>query len=136
MLVLVTGGRGFLGAHVCDALRAAGHEAVALGRSDGDLAVPGVAERLLDEHRPDTVVHLAAVMPDDEPRSLEEVARLACRLSGAPESLIELVDPPVGPAPVLEELDVEPLRALGWQPTVELDDGMRRTLDWLSSPAA
>ena len=73
---------------------------------------------------------------DDEPRSLEEVARLACRLSGAPESLIELVDPPVGPAPVLEELDVEPLRALGWQPTVELDDGMRRTLDWLSSPAA
>ena len=52
--------------HVCDELRAAGHEAIALGRSDGDLAVPGVAERLLDEHRPDTVVHLAAVMPDDE----------------------------------------------------------------------
>jgi dTDP-glucose 4,6-dehydratase len=64
--VLVTGGRGFIGAHVCDALRAAGHETVALGRADGDLAEPGVFERLLDAHPPDAVVHLAAVMPGDE----------------------------------------------------------------------
>lgn len=66
MRVLVTGGRGFLGAHVCDALRADGCEAVALGRADGDLAEPGVAERLVGEHEPDAVVHLAAVMPGDE----------------------------------------------------------------------
>ena len=52
MRVLVTGGRGFIGAHVCDALRDAGHEAVALGRVDGDLAEAGVAERLLAEHGP------------------------------------------------------------------------------------
>ena len=256
MRVLVTGGRGFLGTHVCDALRAAGHDAIPLGRADGDLAEPGVAGLLLDEHRPDVVVHLAAVMPDDprlaqnapitalvaqaceergvrllhgsttsvyaddtpyadskrasedaagdatllrfafpygpgqrrgaiptmlkqaragepvvvyrgwkrsfcfagdaaravvllldrhgawdigradDPRTLEEIARLACRVSAAPESLIELRDPPVGPAPVLGQLDVEPLRDLGWQPGVDLEDGMRRTLDWLLSPPA
>ncbi|HWX10366.1 MAG TPA: NAD(P)-dependent oxidoreductase [Gaiellaceae bacterium] len=256
MKVLVTGGRGFLGGHVCDALRVAGHEAIPLGRADGDLAEPGVAAALLDEHRPDVVVHLAAVMPDDprlaqnapitalvaqacgergvrmshgsttavyadatpyadskraseeaaagatllrfafpygpgqrrgaiptmlkqaragepivvyrgwrrsfcfagdaaravvllldrhgawdvgrddDPRTLEEVARLACRVSGAAESLIEIVDPPVGPALVLEQLDVEPLRGLGWRPQVSLEDGIRRTLDWLLSPPA
>jgi nucleoside-diphosphate-sugar epimerase len=64
--VLVTGGRGFLGGHVCDALRDAGHEAIGLGRADGDLAEPGIAEGLVERHRPDVVVHLAAVMPGDE----------------------------------------------------------------------
>ena len=66
MRVLVTGGHGFIGTHVCDALRGLGHEAVGLGRADGDLAEDGAAERLLDEHRPDAVVHLAAVMPGDD----------------------------------------------------------------------
>ena len=259
MRVLITGGRGFLGGHVCDALRAAAHEAIPLGRIDGDLAVPGVAAGLLDEHRPDAVVHLAAVMPDDDrlaqnapitalvaeacaergvrllhgsttsvyadetpyadskraseeaagdatvlrfafpygpgqrrgaiptmlrqalagepivvyrgwarsfcfagdaaravvvvleadddrrvwdvgrdddPRTLLAVAQLACRLAGAPEALIEAVDPPAGPAPVLGRLDLDPLYALGWRPEVALEDGMRRTLDHLSSPLA
>jgi dTDP-glucose 4,6-dehydratase len=258
MRVLVTGGRGFLGGHVCDALRAAGHEAIALGRLDGDLAEPGVAARLLDEHRPDVVVHLAAAMPDDarlmqnapitalvaqacaehgvrllhgsttsvygdetpyadskrasetaaagatilrfsfpygpgqrrgaiptmlrqalaaepivvyrgwersfcfagdaaravvilleedadgawdvgrddDPRTVAEVAELACSLTGAPQRLIEVVDPPAGPAAVLERLDLDPLRALGWLPEIELADGMKRTLDWLLSPPA
>lgn len=256
MRVLVTGGRGFLGVHVCDALRTAGHDAIPLGRADGDLAVPGVAELLLDEHRPDAVVHLAAVMPDDdrlaqnapiaalvaeacaergvrlvhgsttsvyaddtpyadskrasedavgdatilrfafpygpgqrrgaiptmltqalagEPvvvyrgwersfcyagdaaravallleahgafdvgrdddrRSLEDVARLACHAVGASETLIELREPPPGPVSVLEPLDLEPLRERGWTPEVALEDGMRRTLDGLLSPPA
>jgi nucleoside-diphosphate-sugar epimerase len=51
---------------VADALRADGHEAIPLGRADGDLAEPGVAERLVEEHEPESVVHLAAVMPGDE----------------------------------------------------------------------
>jgi dTDP-glucose 4,6-dehydratase len=254
--VLVTGGRGFLGGHVCEALTAAGHDAIALGRADGDLAEPGVFERLLDEHSPAAVIHLAAVMPDDErleqnapitelvaracreravkllqgsstavydddtpyadskraseeaaagatilrfawpygvgqrrgaiptmlrealagapivvyrgwkrsfcfagdtaravvvlldagaegawdigrdddPRPLHEVAQLACRLAGAPETLIEVVEPPPGPAPELRALGLAPLHALGWQPRVTLEDGMRLTLDWLESP--
>jgi dTDP-glucose 4,6-dehydratase len=257
MRVLITGGRGFLGGHLCEALTAAGHDAIPLGRADGDLAEAGVIERLLDQHAPDAVVHLAAVMPDDdrlaqnapitelvaracaardirllhgsttsvyaddtpyaeskraselaagdatllrfsfpygpgqrrgaiptmlrqaigrEPivvyqgwqrsfcfaadaahavvlvldanavgifdigrdddsRTLHEIAQLACGLANAPEELIEVVDPPVGPAPVLEQLDLAGLRGLGWRPTVELEDGMQRTLEWLSSPA-
>jgi nucleoside-diphosphate-sugar epimerase len=255
--VVVTGGRGFLGGHVCGALVAAGHEAIPLGRVDGDLAEPGVVEHLLDEHRPDAVVHLAAAMPgddrlaqnapitalvaqacaargirllhgsttsvyaddtpyaeskraseqaagdatllrfafpygpgqrrgaiptmlrqaldreqvvvyrgwarsfcfaadaaravvllldagatgshdigrDDDSRTLHEIAQIACRLTNAPDELIVLADPPVGPAPTLDRLDVAGLRELGWRPEVELEDGMGRTLEWLSSPA-
>ena len=257
MRILVTGGRGFLGGHVCEALAAAGHDAIPLGRSDGDLAEPGVIERLLDEQRPEVVVHLAAVMPgderlaqnapitervaracaergirllhgsttavyadetpyaeskraseraagdatllrfafpygpgqrrgaiptmfrqaldrepivvyggwersfcfaadaaravvvlldanstgvhdvgrDDDPRTLLEIAQLACRLADAPAELIEVVDPPVGPAPTLDRLNLDGLHELGWRPEVELEDGMRRTLEWLSSLA-
>lgn len=253
MRVLVTGGHGFLGAHVCEALLAHGHEAVALGRADGDLAEPGVAERFVAEHDPDAVVHLAATMPgderlvqnapitalvaaacasrgvplfhgsttsvyadetpyaeskraseeaagdatllrfhfpygpgqrrgaiptmlrqalageavvvyrgwersfcyardaaeavvllverraggafdvgrDDDRRSLEEVARLCCGAVGADETLIDVVEPPAGPALVLETLDVTPLRALGWRPHIELKQGLLLTLEWL-----
>jgi nucleoside-diphosphate-sugar epimerase len=254
--VLVTGGRGFLGGHVCEALANAGHDVVVLGRADGDLAEDGVFERLLDRHEPSAVVHLAAVMPDDERlaqnapitelvaracreravkllhgssssvyddrtpyadskraseeaaagatilrfafpygpgqrrgaiptmlrealagdrivvyrgwkrsfcfagdmalavaalldanaegawdigrdddlRTLHEVAQLACRLAGAPETLIEVVEPPPGPAQELRALDLAPLHALGWRPRVALEDGMRLTLDHLESP--
>jgi len=254
----VTGGRGFLGGHVCEALTAAGHDAIPLGRVDGDLAEPGVIEKLLDAHSPDAVVHLAAVMPgderlaqnapitelvaractecgvrllhgsstsvyadetpyaeskraseqaaaaatilrfafpygpgqrrgaiptmfqqaldrepivvydgwersfcfasdaaravvllldanatgahdvgrDDDPRTLLEIAQIACRLAGAPAQLIDVVDPPAGPAPALDRLDLGALPELGWRPEVALEDGMSRTLQWLLSPRA
>jgi dTDP-glucose 4,6-dehydratase len=256
MRVLVTGGRGFLGGYVCEALAAAGHEPAAVGRADGDLAERGTIERLLDQHEPEAVIHLAAVMPDDDrlaqnaritelvaraceargirllhgsstsvyadktpyadskraseaaagdatllrfafpygpgqrrgaiptmlrqavdreaivvyrgwrrsfcfaadaaravvllldanatgahdigrdddPRTLLEIAQLACGLAGAPAESIDVVDPPAGPAPVLDRLDLRGLRELGWRPEVELEDGMSRTFEWLSSP--
>jgi nucleoside-diphosphate-sugar epimerase len=249
----VTGGRGFIGAHVCAALEALDHEAVPLGRADGDLADDGVADRLLDAHRPDAVIHLAAVMPGDERvvqnapiarlvadacrarsiplfhgsttsvysddtpyadskreseeevgdatilrfhfpygpgqrrgaiptmleqalagepivvyrgwersfcyvgdaavavatlvdrgergdwdigreddrRTLLEIAELACELTSADPSSIQVTEPPEGPALAFEGLDTDRLRSIGWRPDVRLEDGMARTLDGL-----
>ena len=47
--MLVTGGRGFLGTHVCAALREAGHETAPPGRTDGELGETGRIEELLDQ---------------------------------------------------------------------------------------
>ena len=253
----MTGGRGFLGAHVCTALREGGHDPVALGRADGDLALQETIDRLLAEHEPDAVVHLAAVMPgdervaenprltglvaaacaarglalfhgsttavysdetpyaeskhaseeaagdatilrfhypygagqrrgaiptmlrqalagvpvvaypgwarsfcyardaaeavailvdrgeggswdvgrDDDLRTLEEVARLACAAAGVDDSLVELREPPPGYSPLSESLDTERLRSLGWRPAIDFEEGLRRTLDWVREAA-
>jgi dTDP-glucose 4,6-dehydratase len=255
--VVVTGGRGFLGSHVCAALREAGHEPTPLGRADGDLGEPGTIERLLGEYQPEAVVHLAAAMPgdervpenprltalvaaacasrglplfhgsttavysdetpyaeskrvseeaagdatilrfhhpygpaqrrgavatmlrqavagepvvayagwtrsfcyardtadavaivvahggrgdwdvgrDDDLRTLEDVARLVCAAVGADEALVELVEPPPGYTPLIESLDTERLRSLGWRPAVEFEEGVRRTLEWIRGTA-
>jgi nucleoside-diphosphate-sugar epimerase len=58
MKIFVTGARGFLGSHVVDSLRKRGAEVHALGRQDGDLREPDVAEFRLQEA--DTIIHLAA----------------------------------------------------------------------------
>jgi dTDP-glucose 4,6-dehydratase len=67
---------------------------------------------------------------DDAHVPMAEVARLACRLAGVPEELVEEVDPPVGLAPG-HRIATEKLYELGWRPEVGLEEGMRRTLDWL-----
>jgi GDP-L-fucose synthase len=58
--VLVTGGSGFLGRVVVDRLRGLGASVVVPRSADHDLTQPGTAEALLAEHRPATVIHLAA----------------------------------------------------------------------------
>ncbi len=58
--VLVTGGSGFLGRVVVDRLRGLGASVVVPRSADYDLTLPGTAEALLAEHRPATVIHLAA----------------------------------------------------------------------------
>ncbi len=58
--VVVTGGTGFLGRRVVARLRDLGAEVVAPRRTEYDLTVPGAAEQLLADHRPGTLVHLAA----------------------------------------------------------------------------
>jgi UDP-glucose 4-epimerase len=283
MRVLITGGTGFVGSHLAGELEARGHVVVACGRGDGDLTEPGTAERLLAEHRPEALAHLAArvgrvagerdpvetarqnagatalvaqacaaagvrlaygssseiygdqgdrvlaeedaygARPDgvyglskrwgeeaaltfcpdaallrfsmpygpglaagrgrgaivsmldqaargmaipafrgierswcwigdaargaallieqgaagpwnigrgDAEISMVDLARLACRLAGAPESLVEETDPPARQAPV-HRVSSAKLRSLGWRPEVDLEEGMRRTLDWL-----
>jgi GDP-L-fucose synthase len=58
--VLVTGGAGFLGRRVVATLRAREAHVVAPRSTEYDLTVPGRAEAMLAEHRPELVVHLAA----------------------------------------------------------------------------
>ena len=59
--VAITGGTGFLGGFVTEALRARGAAAVfPLGHRDYDLVKPGEASRLIGDLRPTLILHLAA----------------------------------------------------------------------------
>jgi GDP-L-fucose synthase len=59
--ILVTGGAGFLGSHVCRRLEAAGvSEIVVPRRAEHDLTDARAASRLLEEAQPEIVIHLAA----------------------------------------------------------------------------
>jgi dTDP-4-dehydrorhamnose reductase len=63
--LLVTGGRhGYLGAHVVDAARAAGHDVVPVGSADADLRDAAALDALVAAVRPDAVVHTAYVQSD------------------------------------------------------------------------
>ena len=58
--VVVTGGSGFLGRVVVDKLVARGANVIAPRSTEYDLTVPGDAERMLADHQPSHVIHLAA----------------------------------------------------------------------------
>ncbi len=70
---------------------------------------------------------------DGEMVALADVARVACDLTGAPQELIEEVEPP--PGRVMTSIATERIRALGWRPEVSLDEGMRRVLESLRAGA-
>ena len=72
---------------------------------------------------------------DDDLRTLEEVARLVLALTGADASNVEIADPPPGHTPLIEALDTDRLRSLGWRPAVDFEDGLRRTLESLREAA-
>jgi nucleoside-diphosphate-sugar epimerase len=93
-----------------------------------DDAVRGI--RLVLESGKEGTFNIGA---DGEPVSLVDVARLACDLTGAPQELIEEVEPPAGR--VMTRVSIERIRGLGWRPEVSLDEGMRRLLDSLGAPA-
>ncbi len=59
--VLVTGGHGFLGRHVCAAVASRGGLALPVGRAECDLRNPVATAHYMSEERPDYVVHAAAV---------------------------------------------------------------------------
>ncbi len=58
--VLVSGGAGFLGTYVCGLIGRSGAEVITPRRRDYDLTEQQIVRRLLDETRPEIVVHLAA----------------------------------------------------------------------------
>jgi GDP-L-fucose synthase len=60
MNILVTGGRGFMGSHLVDLLRARGAEPFIATHEDYDLTRAGDTERLFDASEPELVFHLAA----------------------------------------------------------------------------
>jgi GDP-4-dehydro-6-deoxy-D-mannose reductase len=65
MRVLVTGATGFVGRHLLDALRAGGHEPIAVGGPHDapplalDLLDAQAVQRVVDDAAPDAIVHLA-----------------------------------------------------------------------------
>jgi nucleoside-diphosphate-sugar epimerase len=70
---------------------------------------------------------------DGEAVALADVARLACELTGAPQELIEEIEPP--PGRVMTRISTQRIRALGWRPEVPLDEGMRQLLESLRAAA-
>lgn len=87
MRVLVTGGSGFLGSHICEELVRRGHHAISLDNTPLESTVPGVEFTVADIRDPDTVAeaitgcdavfHCAAVadleLARDSPRLALEV---------------------------------------------------------------
>lgn len=57
--VLVTGGHGFLGRHVCEALTLGGATPLPVGRAECDLRDGAAVRALFARHAPDLVVHAA-----------------------------------------------------------------------------
>ena len=58
--IWVTGGNGFLGQHLLDALAARGATVLTPTEQEVDLLDPSAASRFVQAHRPDGVIHLAA----------------------------------------------------------------------------
>jgi nucleoside-diphosphate-sugar epimerase len=88
------------------------------------------AIRLILESGEDGIFDVAS---DQAAVTLTEAARMACELTGASTDLVEERDPP--PRRVVPRTNIDRLRALGWQPEVELEDGLRRTLESLQAAA-
>lgn len=70
---------------------------------------------------------------DDDERTLMEVAMLACDLAGAPYDLIELIPAPQRQT-VVKRLSTGQIKHdFGWEPEVELEDGMAKVYEWIKN---
>lgn len=67
---------------------------------------------------------------DDIAIPMRTVAEMACAMTGASMDLIEDVEPPSRQT-VVKRLSTDKLRGIGWEPQVELGEGMERTLQWI-----
>lgn len=69
---------------------------------------------------------------DDDERSMHEIALRACQITGAPSSLIQLVDPPAKKT-MVKRLSTARLFALGWKPSIDLETGMAELYEWIKN---
>ena len=69
---------------------------------------------------------------DDAAVSMLYVAEYACYLAGADEKLIQEIDAPKMQT-VVKRLATERIRSLSWEPEIELEEGMERTLEWVKT---
>ena len=67
---------------------------------------------------------------DDDRATMFDVARFACMMTGASRDLIKMMNAPARQT-VAKRLSTRKLRELGWEPTVRLEEGMKRTLEWV-----
>lgn len=88
----------------------------------GDLTVG--TRMIIESKRPGVWI----VGRDDNEVAMIDVAKMACSMAGASSKLIREVDPPQNQT-LVKRLNVERLRSLGWNPRVELIDGMARTFE-------
>jgi len=58
--VIVTGGKGFLGSHITDKLRESGAKVIALGSRDYNLVELSDTLRMMEDYKPEIVIHAAA----------------------------------------------------------------------------
>ena len=72
---------------------------------------------------------------DDNEHTMLAVAELCVEAVPGCTSPIEVVDPPPGYA-LHKHFRFDRLHALGWRPTVELEEGIERTLEWLEEREA
>jgi nucleoside-diphosphate-sugar epimerase len=69
---------------------------------------------------------------DDAAVSMMMVARKACDMTGAPYTLIREMEAPARQT-VVKRLATERIRELGWEPEVDLTEGMEQTLEWVQT---
>jgi dTDP-glucose 4,6-dehydratase len=67
---------------------------------------------------------------DDCPISMLDLAGSCCALAGASPDLIEVVPAPERQT-VVKRLSTTKLQLLGWEPTVELEEGLPQVLEWV-----
>ncbi len=66
---------------------------------------------------------------DDDERYMIDIAKMACDYAGASYDLIQEVDPPLKKT-MVKRLSTDKLRYLGWEPKVNLEEGMQKVYNW------
>lgn len=69
---------------------------------------------------------------DDDPRTMMEIAERSCEIAGSPKDIIHEIDAPKNQT-VVKRLSTKRIRELGWEPTVEIDEGMRMVYDFVKN---